>query len=95
MIKGNRIAKEKKRPGLFHFNRGQLCIPYGLFLVMFVVLPLFVIIYYAFTDASGAFSFNAFAEFFTSSAKVSTLLISIVVSFAVTLICLLIAYPVA
>lgn len=95
MIKGKRIAKEKKRPGLFHFNRGQLCIPYGLFLAMFVVLPLFVIIYYAFTDASGAFSFNAFAEFFTNSAKVSTLLISILVSVAVTLICLLLAYPIA
>ena len=95
MIKGNRITKEKKRPGLFHFNRGQLCIPYGLFLVMFVVLPLFVIIYYAFTDSTGAFSLNAFVEFFSSPAKISTLLISIAVSVGVTAICLVIAYPVA
>ena len=32
------------------FQRSQLCIPYGLFLVCFVFAPLVVIIYYAFTD---------------------------------------------
>ena len=34
----------------FRFSRKQLCIPYALFLVCFVVLPLAVIVYYAFTD---------------------------------------------
>ena len=83
------------RKSLFSFNRGQLCIPYGVFLALFVIFPLFVIVYYAFTDASGAFSFNGFAEFFTNATKVSTLLISIAVSVLVTAICILIAYPVA
>ncbi len=78
----------------FGFKRSQLCIPYGLFLAMFVVFPLFLIIYYAFT-ANGSFSFANFASFFTDVTKISTLLISILVSFAVTAICLVIAYPVA
>ena len=34
------------------FNRKQLCIPYALFLVCFIVAPLAVILYYAFTDGS-------------------------------------------
>ena len=87
------VKKERKR--LFAFNRGQLCIPYGVFLALFVIFPLLVIIYYAFTDASGAFSINGFAEFFSNPTKVSTLLLSIAVSVIVTAICILIAYPVA
>ena len=83
----------KKR--LFSFSRKQLCIPYGLFLALFVVLPLLVIVYYAFTDNTGAITFTNFIDFFTDSTKISTLLISVLVSLVVTLICLLIAYPVA
>ena len=79
----------------FGFNRKQLCIPYALFLVMFVVIPLFVILYYAFTSSDGSFSFANFAEFFTNKTKISTLLISILIALLVTGICLLIAYPVA
>ena len=86
---------QKKKRRRFTFSRKQLCIPYGLFLVMFVVIPLFVIVYYAFTDKTGAFTFHNFVDFFTDSSKISTLLISMLVSLAVTVICLLIAYPVA
>ncbi len=87
-------AKPPKKK-LFSFKRGQLCIPYGLFLVMFVVFPLMLVIYYAFTSVDGSFSFENFAMFFTNATQISTLLISIIVSFGVTIICLLIAYPVA
>lgn len=83
------------RKRLFSFSRKQLCIPYGLFLALFVVLPLLVIVYYAFTDNTGAVTFANLADFFTDATKISTLLISILVSLVVTLICLLIAYPVA
>ncbi len=79
----------------FTFSRKHLCIPYGVFLLFCVILPLFIVVYYAFTDANGVFSLNNFAEFFTNATKISTLLISILVGLAVTLICLLIAYPVA
>jgi len=87
--------KKGKTRRLFSFSRKQLCIPYGLFLAMFVVLPLLVIIYFAFTDSTGAVTFKNFIDFFTDRTKISTLLISILVSALVTVICLLISYPVA
>lgn len=88
-------GKTRKSVRLFSFSRKQLCIPYGLFLALFVVLPLLVIVYFAFTDSTGAVTFANFLNFFTDRTKISTLLISVLVSGVVTLICLLIAYPVA
>lgn len=89
------VSENKVRKSKFGFSRKNLCIPYGLFLALFVILPLLVIVYYAFTDNSGAITFNNFIDFFTDATKISTLLISILVSLVVTAICLLIAYPVA
>lgn len=77
------------------FSRKQLCIPYGLFLALFVVLPLLIVVYYAFTDTNGVFTLHNFVSFFSDTTKITTLLISILVAFIVTLICILIAYPVA
>ena len=89
------IQEYKPRKLKFTFSRQQLCIPYALFLIMFVIFPLLLVVYYAFTGADGSFTFNNFAEFFTDTTKISTLLISILVALLVTVICLLIAYPVA
>ena len=47
------------------FSRKQLCIPYFLFLVLFVIFPLLVVVFYAFTSEEGKFTFYNFAEFFT------------------------------
>ena len=82
----------------FHFSRKQLCIPYALFLILFVIIPMFLILFYAFTEtADGAirFSFANFIDFFTSTAKLSTLLMSFTVAIISTAVCLLIAYPLA
>ncbi|MBE7081657.1 MAG: ABC transporter permease [Clostridiales bacterium] len=86
------VKADKFKPA---FSRKQLCIPYAIFLALFVVLPLFIVVYYAFTDANGIFTLNNFISFFTDATKVTTLLISILVAFLVTIICILIAYPVA
>ena len=86
---------EKSRKVMIGFSRKNLCIPYGLFLVLFVVLPLLVIVYYAFTDKTGRITIQNFIDFFTDTTKISTLIISVLVSLCVTAICLLIAYPVA
>ena len=94
-------AKAKK----LHFSRKLLAIPYGLFLAIFVVIPLLIIIYYAFTDDNGIptfdyviyfFSENGehFWEFFTSS-NFKTIMQSLFIALSSTVICLLIAYPVA
>lgn len=88
-------VQKKERRFKLRFSRKNLCIPYGLFLALFVILPLLVVVYYAFTDNTGAISFSNFTDFFTNTTKISTLLVSVLVSFIVTAICLLIAYPVA
>ena len=94
----------KTKPRL-HFSRKMLAIPYGLFLAIFVLIPLFIILYYAFTDDAGNFTFEyvrvffnengeGFWSFFTSH-NFKTIMQSLFISLMSTLICLFIAYPVA
>ncbi len=77
------------------FNRKQLCLPYALFLILFVIAPLLVIIYYAFTNSTGQISFANFLAFFSSTNTLGTLLYSISVASVTTIICLILAYPTA
>ena len=77
------------------FSRKQLGIPYALFLICFVVAPLFVIIYYAFTNGEGRFTFDNLTGFFTSPNTIGTLAYSCLLAIATTLVCLLLAYPIA
>lgn len=77
------------------FSRSQLCIPYAVFLICFVIAPLFVLFYYAFTNGQGKISFENFENFFTNTNTIGTLLYSILLAVTTTLICLLIAYPTA
>lgn len=88
-----------------HFSRKLLAIPYGLFLLCFVVIPLLIIVYYAFTNDDGKFSFEAVRVFFNESGEglkgfftsynFKTIMRSLFISVASTVVCLLIAYPVA
>lgn len=77
------------------FNRKQLCIPYALFLILFIIAPLLVIVYYAFTNGTGHISFTNFAAFFTSTNTLGTLVYSFALSITTTLVCLILAYPTA
>ena len=77
------------------FSRKQLAIPYVIFLVLFVLLPLFVIVYYGFTDSDGNISFANFVNFFTNSKTIGTLVYSLAIALITTIICLILAYPVA
>lgn len=77
------------------FSRKQLALPYAIFLVLFVLLPLFVIVYYGFTDVDGNISFANFVNFFTNSKTIGTLVYSLAIALITTTICLILAYPVA
>ncbi len=77
------------------FTRKVLGIPFGLFLVLFVLIPILFIVYYAFTDDDGYFTWNAFVSFFTSPTKLNILLISVLIGIFNTFLCLLIGYPLA
>jgi len=74
---------------VLRFNRKQLCIPYVVFLVFFVIAPLFVIIFYAFTNGQGQFTFDNFVNFFVSSNTLGTLLYSFALAIVTTLVCLI------
>lgn len=77
------------------FSRKQLGIPYALFLLLFVVAPLFVIIYYAFTNGEGKFTVANLQGFFTDPNTIGTLFYSFCLAVVTTLVCLLLAYPIA
>ena len=63
----------------FRFQRKYLALPYILFFVFFVITPIVLILYYAFTDkATGQISLNNFVKFFSDSTNVNVLVISLV-----------------
>lgn len=93
-------AKKAKRGShFFAFKRKYLSIPYALFLALFVVIPILIIIVYAFTetDANGNlfFSWKGLLSFFTSPTKANVLIVSLFVGVVTSIICLLISYPIA
>ncbi len=77
------------------FQRKYLCIPYGLFLVLFIIIPILIIVYYAFTDSNGYPSIDALVDFFTTWSKINVLIVSVFIALQTTLICLIIGYPLA
>ena len=77
------------------FSRKTLAIPYVIYLVLFVVMPLFVLFYYAFTNGSGQFTMSNFTGFFTDPNTLGTLFYSFAVAGVTTAVCLLLAYPTA
>lgn len=78
-----------------HFSRKSLGIPYILFLLIFVVAPLIVLVFYAFTNGQGQLTAENFLNFFTDPNTLGTLFYSLVLALTTTVVCLLIAYPVA
>ncbi len=60
-------------------------------MVVFTIIPIALILFYAFTDSSGSFSFEAFAKAFGYT---NVFLKSLWIAFISTLICLIVAYPV-
>ncbi len=79
----------------FRFSRKILAIPYGVFLAVFVVAPLVVLFYYAFTDGAGNFTVDNLVGFFTNANTLGTLCYSFAIALVTTAVCLLIAYPTA
>ena len=77
------------------FSRKNLCIPYALFLVLFVAAPLLVLIYYAFTDGTGSITMANLTGFFTNPNTLGTLVYSFAVASVTTIVCVLLAYPLA
>ena len=76
-------------------KRSSWALPYFIFMVLFVVLPLVMILLYALQDGSGHFTFSNITKFFTDKDALSTFALSIEVAIENTLLCILIGYPTA
>ncbi len=96
--------KSNKAKRFFTLQRKYLSIPYIVFLVLFIIVPIGIVLFYAFTyeytdpvtgvkfiSASG----QAFLNFFTSWSKWNVLFVSLFIATLTTLICLLIGFPLA
>ena len=78
------------------FSRSFLAIPYALFMAVFVVVPLFFILYYSLRDdVTGKLTFGNFIAFFTTPVNLRVAVRSFFIAFLSTIACLIIAYPVA
>lgn len=66
--------------------------PYIVWSVLFIVAPMIMVVYYAFTDRSGAFTWNNITAL---TAYKETFARSIGYAVAATVICLVLAYPLA
>lgn len=76
-------------------KRSNWSIPYLIFLIIFVVLPLVLIFLYAFQDAEGNFTMANFAKFISSPEAANTFVYSIGVAIVTTVLCILLGYPAA
>ena len=76
-------------------KRSSWSLPYFIFLLLFVALPLVLIAVYALQDSSGRFTLDNVTRFFTDSDALSTFALSLEVAIENTLICLALGYPAA
>ena len=75
-------------------TRSFFMIPYVMWMLLFVVFPILLIVYYSFRDIDGNFTFENYKIFFSSTYVLMTLY-SFWYAFLITLICLVISYPLA
>ena len=85
----------KRRIPKIRFHRSYLTFPYMAVSVIFVIVPILLILIYAFTDADGGASFSVFKERLTDAGTWKTLARSFIIATATTAVCLLLAYPTA
>ena len=75
-------------------KRQLLAGPYLVWIIGFIVLPLIMILYYAFVDETGRFTLSNLGTI-TSPINTHAMVLSLELGVAATVICLLLAYPLA
>lgn len=75
-------------------KRQLLAGPYLVWIIGFIVLPLIMILYYAFVDENGRFTLSNLNTI-TSPINIHAMGLSLELGLAATIICLLLAYPLA
>lgn len=75
-------------------NKKWISAPYLVWTVGFIIIPLLMVVYYGLTDKTGAFTLENLTAISTPE-HIKALLLSLVLSLISTIICLLLAYPLA
>lgn len=78
----------------------QLAAPYVVWIALMILLPMLLILFYAFTDSGNGvvnftFTLDHFIRFFTDHDFLLILWRSLVIAFKTTVICILLGYPIA
>ena len=76
-------------------RQSNWAIPYFIFLVLFVVLPLVFVAIYAFQDSNGGFTLAQFSKFVSEPESINTFIYSLEIALITTVLCLLLGYPAA
>ena len=76
-------------------KRSHWSIPYVVFMAIFVVLPLVLVMVYAFQDGTGHFTLANITRFFSDADSLGTFALSLEVAIENTVICILLGYPAA
>lgn len=79
----------------FSSSRQSWVIPYAIFAMVFVVLPLVLIAVFAFTDEDGHVTLYNFQKFMAHQEAINTFVYSIGIAFLNTIICIALGYPAA
>ncbi|MBR4963772.1 MAG: ABC transporter permease [Alistipes sp.] len=79
----------------FFSRRRSWSLPYILFMAIFVVMPLVLIMIYAFQSKDGSFSMENFERFINQPEAANTFIYSIGIALITTIICLVLGYPAA
>ena len=79
----------------FFSRRRSWSLPYILFMAVFVVMPLVLIMIYAFQSKDGSLSLENFQRFINQPEAANTFIYSIGIALITTIICLVLGYPAA
>lgn len=75
-------------------NKKWLATPYLIWSVAFIIIPLLMIVYYGLTDKEGHFTLSNLAKI-TTPENLKALGLALLLAFISTVICLILAYPLA
>ena len=78
----------------------QLAVPYVVWVILMILLPMLLILFYAFTTSGNeivnfTFTFDHFIRFLTDQDFLLILWRSLIIAFKTTIICVLLGYPIA
>ena len=79
----------------FFSRRRSWSLPYIIFMAIFVVMPLVLIMIYAFQSKDGSFSMENFQRFINQPEAANTFIYSIGIALITTILCILLGYPAA